>query len=143
MPILSPHPANQELIRHLAEQAFSRSAGAPLVGGNHLELLYDSVENFPAWEQAIADSRESVFIEMYIFANDAFGLRIRDLLTERARAGVKVCVLYDWAGQLENASGQFLHPAAGSGSGTALLQSAIADRRPQHAGPQSSQIDRD
>ena len=116
MPILSPHPANQELIRHLAEQAFSRSAGAPLVGGNHLELLYDSVENFPAWEQAIADSRESVFIEMYIFANDAFGLRIRDLLTERARAGVKVCVLYDWLGSWKTHLGSFFTPLQAAGA---------------------------
>ena len=112
MPIPSPAPSNQDLIRHLAEQALSRSAGAPLVGGNQVELLYDSVENFPAWEQAIASSRDSVFIEMYIFANDAFGLRMRDLLTERALAGVKVCVLYDWLGSWKRIWAAFSNPCS-------------------------------
>ncbi|KMN35828.1 cardiolipin synthetase [Chromobacterium sp. LK1] len=116
MPIPSPAPSNQDLIRHLAEQALSRSAGAPLVGGNQVELLYDSVENFPAWEQAIASSRDSVFIEMYIFANDAFGLRMRDLLTERALAGVKVCVLYDWLGSWKAHLGSFFKPLLAAGA---------------------------
>ena len=114
--MLPPSPVTHDLIRHLAEQAFSRSAGAPLVGGNHMELLYDSVENFPAWEHAIAGSRDSVFIEMYIVANDAFGFRIRDLLTERVRAGVKVCVLYDWLGSWKTHLVSFLKPLQAAGA---------------------------
>lgn len=34
--------------RSLAEQAFSRAAGAPLVLGNGVRLLKDAGENYPA-----------------------------------------------------------------------------------------------
>ncbi|WP_293764900.1 phosphatidylserine/phosphatidylglycerophosphate/cardiolipin synthase family protein [uncultured Aquitalea sp.] len=87
-----------DFVRQLADQAFSRSAGAPLVAGNHMGLLFDSTENFPAWETALAGATDSIFIEMYILSNDAFGQRMLDILTQKAREGVKVCLLYDWLG---------------------------------------------
>jgi len=84
----------------LADQAFSRAAGAPLVAGNHVRVLCDAAENYPAWEAAIAGARRSVHIEMYIIHGDATGRRFRDLLLARARAGVRVRILYDWLGSL-------------------------------------------
>lgn len=35
--------------RLLAEGAFSRAAGAPLIEGNRVRLLKDAGENYPAW----------------------------------------------------------------------------------------------
>jgi CDP-diacylglycerol--glycerol-3-phosphate 3-phosphatidyltransferase/cardiolipin synthase len=93
-------PENFDLVRVLADQAFSRSAGAPLVAGNSVDLLCDASENYPAWEEAIAGARRAIALEMYIIANDRTGRRFVDLLTERARAGVEVRVLYDWVGSL-------------------------------------------
>ena len=43
--------------RLLAEQAFSRAAGAPLVGGNTVELLIDAPANYDAWLKAIRGAR--------------------------------------------------------------------------------------
>ena len=64
--IAPPHDPFNDLdsIRQMAERAFSRSAGAPLISGNQVDLLFDSAENFPAWESAIAGARESILIEM-------------------------------------------------------------------------------
>lgn len=104
-----------DYIRQIAEQAFSRSAGAPLVSGNQVNLLFDSGENFPAWEAAIAAARESVMIEMYIFADNRFGRRLRDLLIERANAGVQVYLLYDWMGSLREHLRGFFKPIAAAG----------------------------
>ncbi|PRP69199.1 cardiolipin synthase B [Chromobacterium amazonense] len=87
-----------QFVRQLAEQALSRSAGAPLTAGNQVELLYDSAQNFPAWENALAASQDSIFIEMYIFANDQFGVKIRDILINKAKSGIQICLLYDWLG---------------------------------------------
>ena len=39
--------------RVLANQAFTRAAGAPLVDGNQVRLLKDARENYPAWLEAI------------------------------------------------------------------------------------------
>ncbi|MDF0605514.1 phospholipase D-like domain-containing protein [Neisseriaceae bacterium TC5R-5] len=105
-----------DFVRLLADQAFSRSAGAPLLAGNRVELLYDSQENFPAWEQAIAGSSESIFIEMYIFANDSYGTRIRELLIARAQAGVAVYLLYDWLGSWKGHFSGFFKPLLAAGA---------------------------
>ena len=60
-------------LRLLAEQAYSRSAGAPLVGGNAIRLLRDAEENYPAWLAAIAAAEHSILFENYIVHDDAIG----------------------------------------------------------------------
>src|SRR5678810_1248610 len=52
--------------RLLAEQALSRAAGAPLVGGNAVELLIDAPEHYAAWLAAIRGARQRVRLENYI-----------------------------------------------------------------------------
>lgn len=92
-----PSPKNGA-IRQLAEQAFSRVAGAPLVGGNAVELLIDARENFDAWFSAIRAARSSVLFENYIFGDDEVSRELLELLIERAAAGVRVFVIRDWLG---------------------------------------------
>ena len=87
-------------LRMLAEQALSRTAGAPLVPGNQVRLLKDAGENYPAWLAAIAGAQRTILFENYIIANDAAGRRFAAALSERARAGVQVRVIYDWFGGL-------------------------------------------
>ena len=57
----------------IAEQAFSRAAGAPLVGGNRVRLLINAAQNYPAWLAAIASARDHVHFESYIIYEDAAG----------------------------------------------------------------------
>jgi cardiolipin synthase len=61
-------------------------------------VLKDAGENFPAWLDAISRARRSVFFEHYIVQDDVVGREFVAALTERARAGVKVRVIYDWFG---------------------------------------------
>jgi phosphatidylserine/phosphatidylglycerophosphate/cardiolipin synthase-like enzyme len=91
-------PHDPATLRTLAGQVFSRTAGAPLVGGNATRILRDATENYPAWTAAMAAARRAIHIEMYIFHRDAVGRRFVDLLTEKAREGVAVRVVYDWFG---------------------------------------------
>jgi phosphatidylserine/phosphatidylglycerophosphate/cardiolipin synthase-like enzyme len=91
-------PSNPLMLRTMAEQAFSRTAGAPLIGGNAVRVLRDATENYPVWEAAIARARHTVHLEMYIFHRDRVGRRFVDLLAAKAREGVTVRVLYDWFG---------------------------------------------
>ena len=84
--------------RKLAEQAFSRAAGTPLIPGNRVRLLCDATENYPAWLEAIRQARRHIFFESYIISDDEVGRMFAEALAERARQGVKVCVLYDWLG---------------------------------------------
>jgi cardiolipin synthase len=78
--------------------ALARAAGAAPVAGNRVRLLRDGPENFPAWLDAIASARRYVYFETYIFRNDRTGKQFVDALCDRARDGVQVRFLYDWAG---------------------------------------------
>jgi cardiolipin synthase len=87
-------------MRGVAERAFSRAAGAPLVGGNAVRLLLNAVANYDAWTAAIAGARHSIYFENYIIHPDHSGERFRDALTEKAKSGVIVRVILDWLGSL-------------------------------------------
>jgi cardiolipin synthase len=103
----APGQDGARALRPQAEQAFARAAGAPLVAGNAVRLLRDAREHLPAWEAAVEGARESVCVEAYILGDDAVGRRFADLLAARARAGVRVRLLWDWMGCLGEASGGF------------------------------------
>jgi len=81
-----------------ADQAFLRAAGAPLVQGNSIRILRDAAENFPAWLAAIRAARSRIFFECYIISDDPVGREFIAALAERARAGVRVRLIYDWLG---------------------------------------------
>ena len=85
-------------LRLVADQAFSRAAGAPLVEGNRVTLLRDAQENFPAWLDAINSAERWVHFESYILRDDISGREFAAAMTAAARRGVKVRVMYDWLG---------------------------------------------
>jgi cardiolipin synthase len=94
-------------IRFLAEQAFSRVAGAPLVQGNSLRILKDAKENYPAWLDALSSAKKSICFENYIIREDRIGYQFADVLAEKARDGVKIRLIYDWLGALGKTSRSF------------------------------------
>ena len=94
-------------VRNLANQAFSRAAGAPLVGGNSVRLLIDAKENYPAWLDAIKSAERYIHFESYIIHEDHTGWMFAEALIAKAREGVRVRVLYDWLGGFGKTSGKF------------------------------------
>ena len=85
--------AHRSAARDLAQRAFSRSAGAPLMAGNRLRLLRDATENYPAWLEAVKAARHYVHFENYILADDPIGNEFADALIDDvdglpARVGV-------------------------------------------------------
>lgn len=101
--------------RLFAEQALSRSAGAPLIGGNAVDLLIDARAHFDAWLAAIAGAKRHVFLENYIIRDDSIGQAFRAALVERARAGVFVAVIADWAGCLGQSRSSFWNDLRAAG----------------------------
>lgn len=110
----SPSPSLPP-VRLLAEQAFSRAAGAPLLNGNVVELLIDAAANYAAWLAAIRDARQHVLLENYIIRDDEVGREFRDALVERAQAGVFVAVVVDWVGCLGQSGSGFWAPLRAAG----------------------------
>jgi cardiolipin synthase len=109
-----PHTKPSSL-RLLAEQAFSRAAGAPLVDGNAVDLQIDMRATFDAWLAAIRAARGIVLFENYIFRDDEVGRAFLQALVERAQAGVTVCVLRDWMGCLGQSRAGFWKPLLAAG----------------------------
>ncbi len=79
-------------------RAIDRAAGARPVGGNRLEHYADSPRALDAMLAAIAAARSTIHFENYIIRDDATGRRFAAALVDRARAGVRVRVLYDALG---------------------------------------------
>jgi cardiolipin synthase len=94
-------------LRALADQAFSRAAGAPLIAGNSVRLLKDARENYPAWLAAIGAAQRHIHFENYILREDEVGHRFADALLAKAREGVRVRLIYDWMGGFGKTSRAF------------------------------------
>ncbi len=93
--------------RALADQAFSRAAGAPLIKGNDIRLLKDAGENYPAWLNAIRRAERTVHFENYFLRSDDLGEQFATALIAKAREGVRVRLLYDWLGSFGKARRRF------------------------------------
>ncbi len=98
--IQPPSPETHPYVRLLAEQAFSRAAGAPLIPGNSVRLLKDAGENYPAWLDAMRSAKKSIHFESYIIYDDEIGEMFAEVMTAKAQQGVKVRLIYDWLGAL-------------------------------------------
>ncbi len=86
--------------------------GYPRTTATRVDLLIDGGATYNALVKAINFSQRHVHVEYYIYAGDRTGLRIRDALIERAKAGVKVRILLDGVGsKLKRDFAQPLHEA--------------------------------
>jgi cardiolipin synthase len=111
----SPRRAVNRPVRILAEQAFSRAAGAPLVGGNQVQVLKDAAENYAAWLAAIRGARDMIFFDNYIVADDEVGREFVAAMAERAAAGVRVRAIHDWFGDLGAGNQRLWRPLVHAG----------------------------
>ena len=96
-------------LRLVADQAFSRAAGAPLVEGNKVQLLRDAQENYPAWLEAINSAERWIHFESYIIHDDECGREFAAALSAAAKRGVKVRIVYDWVGAITATTWMFWH----------------------------------
>lgn len=80
-------------VRGFANQAFSRAAEAPLIGGNRIRLLINARENYPAWLEAVRGAQRHDHFENYIIHEDDAGRMFAEALVAKAREGVRVRVI--------------------------------------------------
>lgn len=78
------------------------------------QLLIDGAAKFEALLAAVAQAREHVHLEYYIYEPDRTGAALRDALITRARAGVAVRLLLDAVGS-GKVSRRFLQPLLDAG----------------------------
>jgi len=95
-------------------RAFNRALDAvipdhPLLGGNRVDLLVTGDEAYPALFEALERATHHIHLMSFIIHNDRIGRRLMKLLADKARAGVKVRLMYDRFGSTGGVlSGLFL-----------------------------------
>lgn len=94
------------LERHLAvEQIVAES---PLFTGNHVRILRDGAETFPAIFAAIRAATRYVYLEYYIFEDvSCDGEKLSDLLVRKSQEGVHIRAIYDGIGSIGTDSAFF------------------------------------
>ena len=92
-----PFGASHEAANGL-ERLLEVSSGAVPTTGNAARILLDGEQTFSAIEETLASARSVIHMEYFSVARDKQGTRIKDLLIDRVRAGVKVRFLYDAVG---------------------------------------------
>jgi len=87
--------------------AVRNKTDAPLVTGNKVTPLIDGPETFAHLRRAIDTATRSVNVETYIFSDDSLGRDFASLLMNKARAGVRVRVIFDAIGSITSSDALF------------------------------------
>lgn len=69
--------------------------GAPVLPGHRVEVLLNGDETFPRLWTDLRSARQSITLQLYFGQAGRVADTFRDILKERARAGVRVFLLYD------------------------------------------------
>lgn len=108
MNFVTPEKKLEHAVPHrhaVGEPAFRREMGVLLgpsiTEGNRITDLQNGEQIFPAMLEAVQGAKRSITFETYIYWSGDIGQKMADALSERARAGVKVKVMIDWAGSIK------------------------------------------
>ena len=98
--LIAAHGHAHALVAGLAE---------PLVTGNRVDLLQDGPGTYAAMFEAIDNARDHVNLESYILEAEGPGEEFARRLIARAKAGVRINVIYDSFGSLGTPASYFDH----------------------------------
>src|SRR5688572_1754494 len=108
MNFATPEKKLERKIEHryaIADPQFRREMsvllGPSIVAGNQVRDLQNGDEIFPAMLAAIRAAQKTIDFETYIYWSGDIGRQFADALSERAKAGVAVKVVIDWAGSIK------------------------------------------
>ena len=68
--------------------------------GNRITIFHYGTDKFESLFRDIANAQKYIHLQYYIIEDDELGCRLKDCLIERAKAGVKIRVIYDHIGSL-------------------------------------------
>lgn len=78
---------------------YSESTGCPsVVEGNKVQMIDDPNVFYDEMLESIRGAKSFIFLEYYIFRDDPVSTSIMDALAEKAKEGVRVCMILDYYG---------------------------------------------
>ncbi len=83
----------------IADRAFQEGielvSRTPLTAGHTVEILTNGDSTYPRLWEDLRSARDTITMQMYVCQPGRLADKLRDILLERARAGVRVLFLYD------------------------------------------------
>lgn len=87
--------------RRIPAEGFPSLALPPVrVQDTEVTLYTEGAALFEAMLTAIQQAQKTIFLETYIWKDDVLGRQFKEALIQRAQAGVKVYVIFDWFANL-------------------------------------------
>jgi cardiolipin synthase len=91
---LSQFKGHQQRLFRLAQ----RLGKSPITTNTYTEVLTNGDETYTKILMGLQEAKQSIHLEYYIVRDDKIGNKIKDILIEKAKAGVEVRFLYDSVG---------------------------------------------
>jgi cardiolipin synthase len=79
-------------------RALAKLARSPATHGNHLDLLINGEQTFDSIVKGMQAAENYILFQFYIIRDDELGKRLGRVLADKARAGVRVYLIYDEIG---------------------------------------------
>ncbi|MCB0160716.1 MAG: PLDc N-terminal domain-containing protein, partial [Caldilineaceae bacterium] len=73
----------------------AHNPGSILTAHNEVEILQDADQFYPRLLEDLRQAQHHIHLQYYIWTDDEFTQQVKDVLIEKARAGVEVRALYD------------------------------------------------
>ena len=103
----------------------------PLTAGNKITLYSEGRPAFDALFEAVRAAKHHIHVEFFIIQYDNLGRQFLDLLTEKARQGVQVRLIYDAMGSHRLGWWKLRHLRRAGGRHAAFLPLSLLRRRIQ------------
>jgi cardiolipin synthase len=92
-----------------------RNSHSALTRRNKVEILQDGAAFYARMIEDLKAARHSIHLQYFIWGADAFTEKLKDILTERARAGVEVRLLYDPLGSRKHLTHAYVRDMEAAG----------------------------
>jgi cardiolipin synthase len=138
VPVLSPVLSRQDealetlahdsAIRRRLMMLVRRNSRSALTGRNRVEIQQNAEQFYASLIENLKAARQSIHLQYFIWAVDPFTELLRQILIERARAGVEVRLLYDPIGSQAHVGRRYVREmnAAGGPNGAHFSASSAA-----------------
>lgn len=81
-------------------QSIQKIFGSSFTDDNQVTLVWKDRESFQSIFEAVREAQELICLQFYIFRNDETGRDLANILRNKAREGVTVCLIYDHFGSI-------------------------------------------
>ncbi len=85
-------------ITDIFKTAYNMTGHHTFVNSNEVEVLRDGAKYFPSLMDSLSQAKSFIFMQFFIIRTDETGRRIFQILSEKAKDGLEVYLLYDALG---------------------------------------------